>query len=273
MTSTKAPDTGTDHTARGSSFAAFFATELRRHRDRCGLSQGELADRIPWSKPTVAAVETTRRIPPPGMGEYLDKVFNLPGDLAKLAAQARKHRVPLGAYVELEPRARQIRQFAADVVPSLLQTADYARAVLARGPQDLERALTERLDRQQALAGEHPARLHAILDESILYRRAGDDRVMRGQLAFLAEPRPGIRVQVLPFTSRQHSGIDGPLIILDFTDEPSVAYADGRAGGVLIDDPDEVERERYAYDLMVAEALSPECSAKMITTVIQERYL
>lgn len=212
-------------------FAPFFGTELRRHRERMGWKREELAERLPWSVWTITSVEQGRRKPPPGLGEHADVLFGLPGVLTALGKQAQVDSTPFGDFVDLQERATSIELFDMRVVPGLLQTEEYVRAI-NRVPgrdlpwEELDRLVQIRMRRQEILDREQPTSLHAIIDEAVLCRRIGDTDVMRGQLAALIKSRPSVLPQVLPLLTGTHDSLVGPLTIMRLPDEPDVAYAD-----------------------------------------------
>lgn len=261
--------------ATSTGFVSYFGAELRRHRERMGWQREELAERVPWSVWTVTSVEQGRRKPPPGLGEHLDALFNLPGVLTALAQSARDDRTPFGDRLDLEQRAVHIREYDHRVVPGLLQTRAYADAV-NRSPGDgmsdeeIKRAIDTRLSRQRILDGDHPTVLHAVIDEAVLCRRIGDSQGMREQFLALTTRRSNITVQVLPFSAGAHDSLVGPLSIMRIPDEPDVAYTDGWAGGQVIDTPAEVLRVQQAFEQLVALALPPTMSAEMIQAYAEE---
>ncbi|MEV5707775.1 Scr1 family TA system antitoxin-like transcriptional regulator [Actinoallomurus sp. NPDC052274] len=147
--------------ANSSGFVSYFGTELRRHRERMGWPREQLAERVPWSVWTVASVEQGRRKPPPGLGEHADALFNLPGVMTELSKKAQDDSSPFGDRVELEQRADSIYEYDMRLVPGLLQTEAYARAVHeARrrllSSEEIEHRVKLRLARQEIFAREPP---------------------------------------------------------------------------------------------------------------------
>jgi hypothetical protein len=256
-------------------FAPYFGTELRRHRERMGWKREELAERLPWSVWTITSVEQGRRKPPPGLGEHADILFGLPGVMTGLGKQAQNDSTPFGDFVDLEQRATSIRLYDMRVVPGLLQTEAYARAVnqipgRSISANDLERLVQIRMRRQQILDREQPPHLHAIIDEAVVCRRIGSTGVMRDQLDALTRPRKNVTVQILPFSAGANDFISGPLTILRLPDEPDVAFADNWAHGLVIDTPAEVLRAEQSFEQLAALALPPDMSAEMIHAHAEE---
>jgi hypothetical protein len=161
------------------------------------------------------------------------------------------------------------------LVPGLLQTEAYARAINREGkrgqaPDEIERLVHMRLQRQQILYRERPPTLHAVIDEAVLYRLIGGREVMRGQLTVLTAQRPHVTVQVLPLSAGAHESIDGPLTLMRLPGEPDVAYADGWARGQVIDTPEEMLRAQQAFEQLATLALPPDMSVDMIEACMEE---
>ncbi|MEV5746265.1 helix-turn-helix transcriptional regulator [Actinoallomurus sp. NPDC052308] len=261
--------------ANSSGFVSYFGTELRRHRERMGWPREQLAERVPWSVWTVASVEQGRRKPPPGLGEHADALFNLPGVMAELSKKAQDDSSPFGDFVDPEQRALSIRLFDMRVVPGLLQTPAYARALNQMPgrelpPQELDGVVRRRMERQQILDRENAPTLHTVIDEAVLCRRIGDCQVMREQLAALCRSRPNVTVQVLPFSAGSHDAVTGPITLMRLPDEPDVAYADGWPEGQLIDTPAEVFRAQQAFEQVATLALPPDLTREMIQAYLEE---
>jgi hypothetical protein len=258
-----------------SGFAPYFGTELRRHRERLGWKCDELAERLPWSIWTIRSIEQGRRKPPPGLGEHADALFGLPGVMTSLAAKTREDTSPFGDFVDLEQRAASIALYDMRIVPGLLQTEAYIRALNRTGDRrltadEIERLVQMRIRRQKILYREHPPTLHAIIDEAVLYRQVGDAATMHGQLAALTSPLPHVTVQVLPLSAGSHESTAGPLTVLHVPNEPDVAFADGWARGQVVDTPEDVFRAQQAFEQLAALALPPDMSAELIEACMEE---
>lgn len=248
---------------------ALFAQEFAHQRKTAGLTQAVVADRAGWSIKTIQAVEQRRCPPSPGLGAAADAMFGLNGTLERAEAFARSGASPFDDFVEREQAATRIRTYDLRLVPGLLQTADYARAVIARLTPwlDVDEEVTIRIRRQRVL---DRARVRAVVDESALYRVAGRRQVQRAQLAHLLDAGSRVAIQVMPLDAALHPGLTGPLTILSCVDEPGVACAEGRGIGELIDAPEDVARAATAYDAIVAAALPEDVSAEMITAIMED---
>jgi transcriptional regulator with XRE-family HTH domain len=259
--------------------------ELARLRHAQGLSLDTAAQRIGFSKSKLYRIENGRaRITLDDLDDMLDLYAARSPHreaLVQLCRDARRRGwwtaysdVFTGSYIGLESEASAIK-VNARLVPGFLQTPGYARATItATGPwldtAAISRRVTARAARQQALLSQPaPPRIHVVLDEAVLHRLTGGPRVMAAQLTALAaaSTRPGITIQVLPFTAGAAAGLDGEFVILDFPDpaDPPVAYIEGLMGDVYLETPDELGRCHLAWTSLVSQAASPAESAQMIT--------
>jgi transcriptional regulator with XRE-family HTH domain len=171
------------------------------------------------------------------------------------------------AFVSLEGAAELIRAYEPHYVPGLLQTHDYARAVLRAGrpgasQAEVERAVALRLERQALLDRDQPPMLWVMMDETVLRRPIGGSEVMRAQIARLLESmdRPQVRLQVIPFDTGPHSAMYGPFHIFRFPlrELPDVAYVESLVGAAYLEDRDDVSAFREALDRMSAQAPTTE---------------
>lgn len=180
-------------------------------------------------------------------------------------------------YIAFEGEAEEILTFELAVVPGLLQTADYARALNKAGPAEIDNDEVEervkvRATRQQILERSDPTRLFAVIDEAALRRPVGSPEVMHAQLKHLVEiaAHPKITVQVLPFSAGPHPGTGGPFTILSFPGAgvPDAAYIATISGELLIESPG-VDRYRSVFRRLNARALSPESTIAMIDEMMR----
>jgi transcriptional regulator with XRE-family HTH domain len=266
------------------------AVELMRRREASGLSREEAARRLEWSTSTIFRIETGRSRPQPGNVRVLLDLYGVTGSerdgLIQLAREARQpgwwHSFrdvlpnPYEVYIGLEGGAASIRNFEPVVVPGLLQTADYARAMFKGGPRELdrdeiERRVEVRLARQQILTREDRPRLWAVIDEAVIHRLVGDPAVMRAQLGHLIDTaeQGKTTVQVVPFRAGAHAGTTGPFVILDFPEptDPAVVYVETLAGDIYLEERADVNRYTIAFDRLLAAALHPDDSVRLIQQV------
>jgi hypothetical protein len=212
------------------------------------------------------------------LARALDEVLGADGLLVEMWPYVYRETFPdwSRAFMAHSERAASIRQYAAHLVPGLLQTPDYARAVLSvgfslKGEEQLEERVSARLGRQGRLTAPDRPELWAVLDEAVLRRPVGGRAVMRAQLARLLETASErhITVQVLPFDQGEHDVMGGSLTILELPDGREVAYTEGAHYGQLIEEPAEVERFSLFYDRLRAAALPPLMSLDMIRSAME----
>jgi transcriptional regulator with XRE-family HTH domain len=272
-------------------------TELRRLREAQSLKLEEVADQLGLAPSTLSRIETGKA---PTRTAYLTTMLDLYGveDSARrqiLLEMAREgHRkgwwaafddvLPTGfdIYVGLEAEAASVRAYEPMVVHGLLQTEDYARVVMTsvrrrQSPEQIDRLVSLRVQRQEVLRRDDPLQLWLILDEPVLRREIGSPALMRAQLLHLIEASswPNVTLQVLPFASGAHPALNGPFAILEFPErfDPDVVYAEGRGGPVYIEGDADVRAAAEAYDLLRAAALSPADSVTMISKIARELSL
>jgi hypothetical protein len=182
-------------------------------------------------------------------------------------------------YVGLEAETAAERVYEISVVPGLLQTPDYARAVLREvfprhGLEQIDRMVDLRIKRQRRFDDSPPLELWAILDEAVVRRPVGGKQVMRGQLEHLlaAAARPGLTLQVLPFDCGAHAGHGGPFSILEFPNrtDSEVAYVESVAGFIYLEKDRDVRARVEAFDRLRAAALAPAASTELIARVAHE---
>ena len=244
------------------------AEELRRLRgERRGAA---VARRLGWSESKLSRIETART----GISEAdLERLLRLylcaAGERSRLRELARRGRVrvwwapyrssvsePYDQYVGFEAEAVSMCEWEAQVVPGLLQTDDYAHAVIEAGaealdPQIAQRRIALRMARQRVLTRELPPRLCVVIDEAVLYREIGGRVVLRRQLQRLldASRRPGVDVLVLPFSAGSHAALTETFVIFEFPGErrPPVVHSEDLVGGRLRTRPAEVRVYRDAF--------------------------
>ena len=175
------------------------------------------------------------------------------------------------AWPDKEAQARRLRSFELVVVPGLLQTEAYARAVLSTRvgatEDEIDEAVAARLARQKILEREHPPELWVILDEGVLRRPVGGSEVMQGQLVNLAGMacRPHIVVQVVPHAAGAHQGLDGgAFAIADFDDATTIAYQDTAVSGQIIEDAAEADALAHTWDTLRLEAVPRAASLSLM---------
>lgn len=266
---------------------------LRRYRNEAGLTVKDVTDQLLCSAAKISRIETGHRNATlRDVRDFCD-MYGIT-DLAireHLMALARESRQrgwwqPYTAlepstetFIGLEADAAGIYDYQASTVPGLLQTREYADAILhvwrpAFSAEEKKLAVDVRMERQRLLNQGNPPQFSAIIDEAALRRNVGGRAVMRAQLECiveLCERRRHVTIQVLPFDIGAHEGMGLPFIILDFTepDVPSIVHIDGVIGEYLEQAAD-VERYRQVFDNLRKRALSPAASKLFIQDVSRD---
>ncbi len=268
--------------------------ELRRLREAHSLKLEEVAEQLGLAPSTLSRIETGKA---PTKSAYLTAMLGMygvddPGARKVLVDMAREgHRkgwwsiyddvLPSGfdIYVGLEAEACGLRSYETDVVHGLLQTTDYALAVLRElRPRDsdeqLRRVVDLRMQRQRLLDQDPPLDLWLILDEGAIRRNIGGTAVMRPQLEHLVQASrwSNVTLQVLAFGSGAHAGLTGPFSILEFPErsDEDVAYTESVGGMIYMEKDREVRFCAEAFDRMRATALSPAASVELIQQVSRD---
>lgn len=261
----------------GESVLAFFGAEVRRVRTEIGLPQTELAKQLFVTRSMLCKIEAAQRVPSEDLARQLDDALGTDGHFRRLWPLVVRHAYPtwFRPYVDLEASATIIRSFQSQLIPGLLQTEDYARAVLSGRRPDipkLEEMVFARLHRQHILSRQEPPRLWIVLDEHAIRRKIGGPEVMRAQLVRLLQAMevPRVVVQLVPSDARTHPALTGAFAVLSFSEGPEVIYEECFFEGRLRAEPEVVATAHHAYDLLRAHALDPGASADLITEAIED---
>lgn len=183
------------------------------------------------------------------------------------------------AYLGLEAAATRIRTYELQFVPGLLQTEEYARAVVLlghsrAGSAEIDRRVTLRMRRQQVLHGEDPPQLWAVVDEAALRRPIGGTAVMRQQVSALIEATtlPNVRLQVVPFAAGGHAAAGGAFTILRFSDQelPDVVYIEQLTSALYLDKREDLEFYALAMERLCVEAEPPERTPELLGRILAE---
>ncbi|MBA6438491.1 helix-turn-helix domain-containing protein [Streptomyces sp. GMR22] len=262
--------------------AALFGSRVRRLRTAAGLTQAELGERTHVVSTRITQIERASGAKPTfELARTLDTVLGADSLLVDMWPYVYREAFPdwSRAFMAYSERAVSIREYAAQVVPGLLQTRDYARAVLSLDPllsgeQQLEERVTARLGRQERLRSPDRPELWVVLDEAVLRRPIGSQSLMRAQLARLLEAATErhITVQVLPFDQGGHEAMGGSLTLLTLPGDDEVAYKEGADFGQLVEEPTDVKHYALSYDRLRAVSLPPLMSLDMIRSVMEGNH-
>lgn len=268
--------------ANGSRQAAweFFGNELKRLREEAGFTQAALGARVFVSGGYIGQFEQAIRKPQLDVAQRIDETLQTGGFFERMCRKlinSSRYADYFAAAAELEVLATKICEFAPTLVPGLLQTAAYARAItVAENPfaadEYIEETVRARMDRAHILKDATRPVHWAILHESVLRIPVGGPAAMAGQLehiAALARERT-ILVQVLPYAAGAYPLMGKMLTLMEFEDAPPTAYTEGVFSGNLLDNPAVVKRVQATYDLLRAAALSPEASLSLVESAAED---
>jgi len=263
-----------------------FGKVLKALRERAGMSQKQLADMVNYSGSFISAIENGTKPAKFSLVQRLDQVLSAGGALIAVWPITTVGAYPswFAQVAELEAEATKIHEWEMRYIPGLLQTADYAREVMcANRPrpaksgdddESIECDVATRIERQDILTRDDPPRVWFILEESVLYRLFGSPAVMAKQLEHLESVAElnNVIIQILPLDATGHSGAEGPLKIIEFSDSPSLGYTEGRWSGRIIETKEEFALAMSHFDLIRASALPPKRSLERIAEVRSSRY-
>jgi transcriptional regulator with XRE-family HTH domain len=269
------------------------AAELRKLREQSGMSVTEVAKRLDWQASRISRVENRQSgITAPdlrkllNMYEVVDQGYR--AYLTELARRLNERGwwqkyagLIVGEYadlISLEEEARTIRTYEQELVPGLLQTPDYARAVIrAGGPTDtteqIQRRVEIRIERQEVLVRSDPPppRFSVVLSEAALRRPVGGYAVMLGQLEYLMRPRDraNVTVQVLPLDAGSHPAMAGPFTMMAFADPDDLGLVsvENATGALFLEEPAELLVYEEIWGTLQANALSPDDSQAFLKSI------
>ena len=268
--------------------------ELRRLRESAGLTLVEAARHLDTSDSTLSRVENGRgRVRRTDVQAMLDLYGvheeTLRESLLRITRDVRRQgwwqnfrdviSEPYGDYISLEMDAVSQRIHTIELIPGLLQTQEYTRALAEawlvwETPEEINNFVTVRAERQQVLTRDDPLHLWAVINELALREMVGGPEVMRAQLEHLLAGgrQPNITIQIIPFAVGGHAMMDQPFIILGFAEatDPDVVCLDHLTSTLYIETSDEVGRYTHMFDHLRSAALSPRESMSKIADRIKE---
>lgn len=263
--------------------ARALGAELRKARERAGLGLRQLAAQLGTSHATVSRWETGARSPKPeDVAAYLAKVdasAELRAELVDLArdpdgshwlsvGMPDQHR-QLAALLEIERETTKITAVSPLLVPGLLQTGDYARAIMTVGevPDDeIDMRVAVRLGRRDAIMRKNAAELRAFIGESVLHQLIGGPSVMADQFRALLKfsEMPNVELRIIPMRTEWHPGLEGPFSLDEFDDRTPVVHLENRVSALFLHEPEEVGAYLRAVDKIAEVAMSQEQSVELI---------
>jgi transcriptional regulator with XRE-family HTH domain len=267
---------------RAASPLRVFGAMLRSYRVKAGMSLEQLGARVYLSDDMVGKIENGQRVPTEQFAAACDAVSELHtggalAELRELLKDYLKQRAYPGWFIrwpEKEAQATVLRSFELVLIPGLLQTPGYARALLdnriGSGSDDAEEIVAARMERQAILDRANPPELWVAIEEATLRRPVGGPAVMHEQLNHLlrAAQRPNVVLQVIPVSIAVHVALAGAgFVVADFADAPHVAYQETQVGGQVIEDHDDIALLLATWDRLRAEALPRSASLDLVEEV------
>ncbi|MFJ4035255.1 helix-turn-helix domain-containing protein [Streptomyces griseoluteus] len=262
-----------------SSPRAMIGAELRHARERKGLSQEQLSQLLFVSGSFIGQMEAGTRRMQPEYARLLDEALDTGDFFARNCLAAAKSKYPehFAEAAEAEAQATEIKQYAPLLLPGLLQTPAYARAVFRAyrptAPESrLDDLVTARMERAALLDDPTDLLLWVVIDEAALRRVTGSREVMAEAIHHVAAVARQNRaiVQVLPFKAGAHASMEGSIKLMDFEGAPPLLYFEGVGTGRLEDDPTMVRHHRHTLELLAASALSPAKSLVLLEDMAQD---
>lgn len=252
-----------------------FGAVVQALREHAGLSREEFAALVRFSKHTVASVEQGRRMPDRDFVERGEAALGNTGALRRAAPTLTRQAAGLASWfrqwARLEANAVALWTYECRVIPGLLQTERYARAVTENVPpvkdeEQVAKQVAARLERQQLFERRPPIAFSFIIEQALLERGTGGTEVMRELLDTFLERslQFNVELQIMPRYQPDHAGFDGPLMLLESPDNRWFGYAEGQRGGMLIADPKEVSITLQRYARLRSQALTSEDSRSLL---------
>ncbi|UZI31150.1 helix-turn-helix domain-containing protein [Streptomyces sp. VB1] len=255
-----------------------YGEELKLRRIAAGLTQEALAEQVVCSPTLISHFEAGRRLPNPDDARRIDRALNTDGFFARWLEDLDPYFAHyFGLVAEWERLATEIRHYGSSLIPGLLQTEAYSRAVFqAYSPnyraEKLDELVVSRVKRSRILDKPSAPVTWMLLDESALRRRVGGPQVMAEQLDKVADMADAgrVRLHVLTLASGAHALLEGMLYLLSFAEAAPLAYVEGVHNGRLLDDPAVVDACHTSYTLALSDAAPREESVALVRSIAEE---
>ncbi|MFI2005616.1 helix-turn-helix domain-containing protein [Streptomyces jumonjinensis] len=251
---------------------------LQRLRTEGELSQRGLAERVKYPHTYLSRVERGEQLPSEGLAEALDAYFGTLGLFAELLELAQDSTIPdYGRkVVEGEEKAARIQVFGSSLVPGLLQTEDYARALFGASlpgvsVEEIEERVATRMRRKRVFEKPDRPLYWGIMDEAAVKRPVGGASCMVGQISHILKSAEAshISVQVLPFTEGAHSMMGGSLTLLTLENGATIGYAESFISGEVAETPRRILRLSQSFDLARSKALPEDKSLDLLRSYLK----
>jgi transcriptional regulator with XRE-family HTH domain len=263
--------------------------ELRQLREKADLTIEQVATVLEVSDSKISRIENGQVSATPRDVRDMATLYGVTGqrmeNLKQLARETREkawfssYRDMRISFTEYEAEASTILTFSPMILPGLFQTPDYARAII-RGirydlpPEEIDRRVEFRMERQARLAEAVPPQLEAVIDEAILHRIVGDPMIMHHQLKSLIQTAglPNVTLQLLPFAVGAHAGLDGPFMIIRFLEptDRDMVYFEHTDWEHYLDDPGAIALHLSLFDQIKATASKPDDSLELLSRRAEE---
>lgn len=260
-------------------FLRCFGRQVKLFRERAGLTRAEFGAQLSYGDDMIASVEQGRRIPRPSFIDHADALLDARGVLMAMKEQVDQARYPafFRDAAKLEAEAVELNAYDTHVINGLLQTEQYARAVLSmRRPlvdEDvIEQRVAARMERQKIFSRRPVPLMSFVIEAAVLKRPIGGREVMRGQLEqlLLYGRMRNVEIQVMPFEREDHAGLDGPFTLMEVSDEQRIAYVEVQNVSRLTTDRRTVRELESRYGIIRAQALTPRESLAFIEKLLGE---
>ncbi len=266
------------------------AAELRTLREHAGLSGAEVAKRMGMSPSKISRIETGNsglqiedvaallglyQVPAAKRDELLDLVRRS----EERGLWTRQPGLPQlwRSLIDFEAKATRVQNYEALVVPGLLQTAEYARAIIQGiaptiTEAELDNLVAARMARQAVLTRARAPQFFAVVDEGAMRRPIGEPGVMHRQLHHLlgAAEQPHVTLRVVPLAAGAHAGLRGPFVILEFAEEPALVHVENQSTGLFLEEEADLAAYRLALGNILHAALAPAATAELIAQIATE---
>lgn len=264
------------------------AGEIRRLRESRSMTCTDAAAMLGWDQGKLSRVERAQMRVTVGEVMEICEAFAISGqqrgDLVQLARDARKQgwwhtyrgvlKQGFSDYLAFEAEATVYSSYETHLIPGLLQSEAYARAVLRgsgdlRAAAELDRAVEARRARQERVTDAEPLQVFQIIEEGALHRVVGDQDTMHGQLQHLDElgRLPNVSIQIVPYRAATHVALDGPFTLLQFDDYPSVLYVEHFMGCQYYEKSEETAHGSVVFNHLRSSALNTSDSAALIRNI------
>ena len=259
--------------------AEMFGQLLRHFRERAALSQEALGARIGYSKSQVAMVERGARPPKGAFTQQADEVLGAGGALLAVAPKLRSSALPrwFTGFAEEETGAYSRHAYENQVVPGLLQTEAYARAVFASAhptydDDEIDAKVAARLARQSLLSRRPLPDISFVLELIALTRPVGGPRIRKAQLRHLLDviQLRHVKIQLMSPDRANHAGLNGPFVLMETAERKQLAYVEGQGGSFFVTQQPDLANLFGRYGVLRAQAYTPEESREMIEKMAEE---